>query len=126
MNSSSLALRSKIRSSAADRVARARSRSRHEAFTEVERSRYLTLETYATVRRGAGFDSSRFELVFFHPGTVVDVQRSLSKGEARRLSSAAMAVFGIGNILSWRRLEERALESRHGGEYSRSRERTWF
>jgi protein-S-isoprenylcysteine O-methyltransferase Ste14 len=41
-------------------------------------------------------------------------------------ASAAIAVFGIGNILYWRRLEERALECRYGEEYRRYRERTWF
>jgi protein-S-isoprenylcysteine O-methyltransferase Ste14 len=41
-------------------------------------------------------------------------------------TSAAVAVFCIGNILYWRLLEERALELRYGEEYRRYRERTLF
>jgi protein-S-isoprenylcysteine O-methyltransferase Ste14 len=39
--------------------------------------------------------------------------------------SLAVAVVCIGNILCWRRLEERALESQYGEIYRTYRQRTW-
>ena len=42
------------------------------------------------------------------------------------VSSAAVAAIGIGNVLYWRHLEDRALESRYGDEFRRYRERTPF
>jgi protein-S-isoprenylcysteine O-methyltransferase Ste14 len=42
------------------------------------------------------------------------------------VASALIAAFCVGNILFWRRLEERAMEGLYGGEYIRYRERTWF
>ena len=40
--------------------------------------------------------------------------------------SLAVGLVGIGNILYWRRLEERALESGYGEVYRTYRQRTWF
>jgi protein-S-isoprenylcysteine O-methyltransferase Ste14 len=40
--------------------------------------------------------------------------------------SLAVGLIGIGNILYWRWLEEKALLSRYGGVYQKYRVRTWF
>ena len=40
--------------------------------------------------------------------------------------SLAVGLVGIGNILYWRRLEERALASSYGEVYRTYRQRTWF
>jgi protein-S-isoprenylcysteine O-methyltransferase Ste14 len=40
--------------------------------------------------------------------------------------SLAVGLVGIGNILYWRRLEERALESGYGEVYRTYRQQTWF
>jgi len=37
-----------------------------------------------------------------------------------------VALIAIGNVLFWRRLEEKRLESRYGEEYRTYRRRTWF
>ncbi len=42
------------------------------------------------------------------------------------LTSAAVGLVCIGNILYWRRLEETALESRYGTDHLSYRRRTWF
>jgi protein-S-isoprenylcysteine O-methyltransferase Ste14 len=42
------------------------------------------------------------------------------------LMSLLIGIFGIGNILYWRRLEERKLESAYGERYSLYRSQTWF
>ncbi len=42
------------------------------------------------------------------------------------VTSISIALIGIGNIIYWRQLEERALESRYGEDFRRYRERTWF
>jgi protein-S-isoprenylcysteine O-methyltransferase Ste14 len=40
--------------------------------------------------------------------------------------SLAVGLVGIGNILCWRRLEEKELESRYGQVYQEYRKGTWF
>jgi protein-S-isoprenylcysteine O-methyltransferase Ste14 len=42
------------------------------------------------------------------------------------LSSISIALISIGNVLYWRRLEERALESRFGDDFRRYRQLSWF
>ncbi len=42
------------------------------------------------------------------------------------VASVPIALVCIGNVLYWRRLEERALEARYGEDFRRYRQRTWF
>jgi len=40
--------------------------------------------------------------------------------------SLAAGLVGVGNILYWRGLEEKELESRYGKDYAEYRKGTWF
>lgn len=95
-----------------DQDQRAKELSGDEAFAEIERCMYSTLETYANVHRGAGFkslattaiyeqarnnlldftglDRKRFELIFCHPGKDTELMNGLSDGEYMLLSSAEL------------------------------------
>ncbi len=42
------------------------------------------------------------------------------------ITSLAIALIAIGNVIYWRQLEERALEARYGEDFRRYRRRTWF